>query len=121
MQKRARAAGGQLELRNAEADRVEGWLARGEYDAAVAVAYDGPSVCWLCRWGGLDEGLARAADGGDRGAVERLEQRLRDDVLLLPLWRPRAVVGARPRVSGVRANGYGLSPAWNAWEWYLTD
>ena len=121
MQKRARAAGGQLELRNAEADRVEGWLARGEYDAAVAVAYDGPSVCWLCRWGGLDEGLARAADGGDRGAVERLEQRLRDDALLLPLWRPRAVVGARPRVGGVRANGYGLSPAWNAWEWYLTD
>ena len=118
VQKRVRAAGGTLELRNAESHRVEGWVDRGEYEAAVVVDYDGPEPCWTCRWGGVDAGLAAAADAGDRAAAVRLEERLRDGALLLPLWRPRPLVAWRDGLHGVVANGYGLSAAWNAWEWW---
>lgn len=121
MQKRAHPAGGRLELRNAEADRVEGWVADGSYQAAVALQYDGPDPCWTCRWASVDEPLARAADAGDAAAVGALEARLRDDALVLPLWRPVPVVAWRDGLGGVRANGYALSGAWNAWEWWRAD
>lgn len=118
MQKRARRVAAQLELRNAEADRVERWLDEGSYQAAVVMQVDGPEPCWTCRWAGVDEGLARAADAGDRLAAGALEARLRDEAVVLPLWRPRAVVAWRRGLNGPRANGYGLSAAWNAWEWW---
>ncbi|MEO7442269.1 MAG: hypothetical protein ABIW46_01910, partial [Acidimicrobiales bacterium] len=117
MQKRARAAGGRLELRNAEADRVEPWVAAGSYDAAVVMQYDGPVVCWTCRWAAVDETLARAADGGDRTAASALQAKLRGDAVVLPLWRPTPVVAWRSGLLGPRANGFALSAAWNAWEW----
>lgn len=118
MQKRAHPAGGRLELRNAESGRVERWVAEGAYQAAVVMQFDGPEPCWTCRWQAVDEALARAADAGDRTAAATLEDELRDRALLLPLWRPRTVVAWRSGLNGVRANGYALSAAWNAWEWW---
>ena len=118
MQKRAHPAGASLELRNAEADRVERWVADGSYQAAVVMLLDGPEPCWTCRWASVDEGLARAADGGDPAAVAALEAKLRDEAVVLPLWRPVPVVAWRDGLGGVRANGYAASAAWNAWEWW---
>jgi hypothetical protein len=118
MQQRARPAGGTLELRNAEADRVEGWVAGGSYGAAVVMRYDGPAVCWGCRYGARYRDLAAAADAELPGAVDRLERQLRDDAVLLPLWRTVAVTAWRTGLRGVRANGFALSGAWNAWEWW---
>lgn len=118
MQRRARAVDAELELRNAEADRVEGWLRDGDYDAALVPGLDAPTPCWTCRWAHIDADLARAADAGDVDAAGALEGRLRDDSLVLPLWRGRTIVAWRNGVGGVMANGYGLSAAWNAWEWW---
>ena len=118
MQQRLRPVGATLDLRNAEAERVEGWLTTGDYAAAIAMAYDPPDMCWTCRWATVDAGLASAADGGDRAAAASLEAKLRDEALVLPLWRPKTVVAWRSGLNGVRANGYGLSAAWNAWQWW---
>ena len=79
---------------------------------------DGPDACWTCRWANVDTVLAASADSGDAAAVRRLEVRLRDEALLLPLWRPTAVVAWRVGLSGVRVNGYASSAAWNAYEWW---
>ena len=118
MQKRLADNGGRFELRVGEFDRVSGWLLDGSYDAVLALNYDGPDVCWSCRWSAVDSPLAERADAGDEEAVAALETRLRDDALLLPLWRPTTIVAwRRAAVAGVDANGYGLSAAWNAWEW----
>jgi hypothetical protein len=78
----------------------------------------GPDGRWLPSL--VAPGSDRAADAGEKGAVGRLEAKLRDEAVVLPLWRPVTVVAARRGVGGVRANGYGLSPAWNAWEWFRT-
>jgi hypothetical protein len=93
-------------------------VAEGAYQAAVVMQLDGPDPCWTCRWASVDEGLARAADAGDEAAVSALEARLRDDALLLPLWRPVTVVAWRDGLGGVRPNGYAPSAAWNAEEWW---
>jgi hypothetical protein len=118
MQKRARTVGAQLELRTAEADRVERWVSEGTYDAAIVMDIDGPDICWRCRWESVDAGLAAAADAGDAAAVSALQAKLRDDDIVLPLWRPVPVVAWRGDLQGVRANGFALSGAWNAWEWW---
>lgn len=118
MQKRAHDVGGFIELRNAEADRVERWIGEGTYDAAIVAGVDAPEPCWRCRWEGVDAGLAGAADGGDTSAVRALEAKLRDEAWVLPLWRGRTVVAWREGLGGVKANGYALSGAWNAWEWW---
>ena len=118
MQKRARTVGGQLELRTAEADRVERWVGEGSYDAAILMDVDAPDVCWRCRWEAVDGALASAADAGDPVAVAALQAKLRDEDVVLPLWRPVPLVAWRGDLQGVRANGYALSGAWNAWEWW---
>ena len=117
MQKRARAAGGTLELRLAEADRAEGWLRDGSFDAGVVPSLDPLAMCWRCRFGDLPE--VAGADAGDPAAVAALQVRLRDEARVLPLWRASTVVAWRSSaVAGVRANGYAASGAWNAWEWF---
>ena len=118
MQLRVRGVDARLELRNAEAHIVQGWVAAGEYEAAVVATFDSPTLCWLCRWGSIDEERARRADAGDAEAAAELETRLRDEALLLPLWRARPVVAWLAGLSGVEVNGYGLSPAWNAEQWW---
>lgn len=107
-----------VELRNADAGLVERWLADGTYDAFVAMAFDSPDPCWTCRWSAVDGSLAQAADAGDRQAQTALETKVRDDAVALPLWRMRTVVAYRTGLHGVRANGFGLDAAWNAWEWW---
>ena len=118
LQQRVKPVGSTLDLRNAESDRVEGWIGAGDYEVAIAMAYDPPGMCWMCRWGAVDGALATAADGGDRGAAAALETKLRDGAFVLPLWRPRTVVAWRQGLNGVKANGFGLSGAWNAWQWW---
>lgn len=118
IQRRAQTASGVVDLRNAEAERVEPWLAKGEYDALIGMTVDDPEPCWLCRWQSVDEGLARRADAGDRAAAAELEVKLRDQAHVLPLWRPRAVFAWRDGLNGVRPNGYARVAAWNAWEWW---
>ena len=118
MQQRVKPVGSTLDLRNAESDRVEQWLNRGEHEVTIAMAYDPPDMCWVCRWSSVDAGLAAAADAGDRAAGAALEAKLRDEALVLPLWRPKTVVAVRRGLNGVAANGFGLSAAWNAWEWW---
>jgi ABC-type transport system substrate-binding protein len=119
MQKRARAAGGRFELRAAESDRVEPWLAERSFDAVLTVEYDAPSICWRCRWESVDAALATAADSGDLNAVGALEAKLAADDLVVPIWRPRATVAWRTGVvAPLRANPYGLSAAWDVWRWH---
>jgi ABC-type transport system substrate-binding protein len=119
MQKRARTAGGTLELRSAEVDRVEGWLREGSYESGIVSWLDPPpsAMCWRCRFG--DDAPFLAADAGDPAAVTAAEAALREDARVLPLYRPVTVVAWRPTaVAGVKANGFAASGAWNAWEWY---
>jgi hypothetical protein len=118
IQQRGTGGKASVELRDAEAGRVEGWLADRAYDAFIAMAYDGPDPCWTCRWSDIDATLARGADAGDRQAALALEVKARDRSLVLPLWRSRTVVAYRTGLHGVRANGFGLNGAWNAWEWW---
>ncbi len=122
IQKRVRLFGGngaRVELRAAEFDRVEGWLADGSFEAAVVVALDPLGGCWTCRWSSaVGEDLSRAADAGDPTAVAAVETQLRDDARVLPLWRPASIVAWRDGLRGVRANGYAAGAAWNAWEWW---
>jgi hypothetical protein len=118
LQRRAQGAGGTIELRNAEAPRVEGWVAAGDYAAAVVISYDGPTVCWTCRWSSLDAAATTAADAGDGPAASRLEAELRDQAVVLPLWRPAPFIAFAAEVHGVVGNGEALSAAWNAWEWW---
>jgi hypothetical protein len=91
MQKRAKPGGGRFELRNAEADRVQGWVARREFDAAIVPVWDPPDACRPCRWGDA----------------------------VVPLWDAKVVVAWRTHVQGVRANGYALTAAWDAFAWRL--
>ena len=118
MQQRARPADAVFELRNADADLVSGWVAAGEYDAAIVVTHDPRRACWTCRWASVDEDLARRADAGFVEAIDELERRLRDDAIVLPLWRSRPVVAWRDGLRGVDINGYGLSAAWDAESWF---
>jgi ABC-type transport system substrate-binding protein len=118
MQKRAKSAGGTIELRAAEADRVEGWVRDGAYSAAIVPILDPLGNCWRCRWEAVDGALTSAADAGDPAAVTALETKLRDEALVLPLWHPDTVVARRQGLNGPKANGYAASAAWNAWEWW---
>jgi ABC-type transport system substrate-binding protein len=118
LQRGGRAAGSDVALRTARVDQVEQWVASGTYEAAVVTNLDGPEACWICRWAEVDTTLAAAADSGDAAAARRLEGRLRDEAVVLPLWRPTAVVAWRDGLAGVRVNGYAPSAAWNAHEWW---
>ena len=118
IQQRAARDKAEVELRNVDAGLAERWLADRTYDAFVVMAFDGPDPCWTCRWSDVDGKLASAADAGDRKAMTELEAELRDKAAVVPLWRPRTVVAYRDGLHGVRANGFGLDAAWNAWEWW---
>lgn len=118
VQRRVRNAGGALELRTAEAERVEGWIATGDYDVALMPMLDGLELCWTCRWATVDEALARSADAGEAGAVVSLERKLKDEGHVLPLWQHVPVVAVRDGLQGVAPNGFAASGAANAWEWW---
>jgi hypothetical protein len=65
--------------------------------------------------GGLDD-LAAAAERGESQAIFDLERRVKDDAVLLPLWRPSAVLAGR-HVKGLAANSWSLGPFWGAEKW----
>lgn len=117
MAKRAAAAGWRTELRAADAVEVDRWFDERRYQGMLITVLDPPAVCWRCRWAWFDAGLATAADAGDGTATQALEQRLRDEAIALPIWRPLTVVAWRDEVTGVVANGYALTAAWNAEQW----
>lgn len=118
MSKRGVAAGWRPELVAADTTEAEAWFADRRYEGALFTLLEPPEMCWRCRWGWFDAGLATAADAGDPAAVRRLEERLRDEAVVLPIWRPRAVVAWRADLHGVAANGFAASAAWNAQEWW---
>lgn len=129
LESEARARGATVELKYAEARKVDGtWLPEGRFDLAIVDEVAWPEPCWRCRFGeagvgrgnvarvkGLEE-LAAAAERGDAGAVTDLEARLRAEAVLLPLWRPSAVLAARG-VEGVAANSWSTGPFWGAEDW----
>jgi hypothetical protein len=129
LENQARARGVTVELKFAEATKVEGtWLREGRFDVAMVDQMDWPQPCWLCRFGsaalgrgnaarvkGLDD-LAAAADAGDPAAPATVEARLRSEAVLLPLWRPSAVLASRG-VAGVVANSWSIGPFWGAENW----
>jgi len=128
-----RSAGATLELKIAEAPLVDGrWLPEGSFDFALVDDVTWPEPCWRCwfaeasrergnvsRVGGLDD-LAGAADRGEPGAAPTLEARLRSEAVLLPLWRPSAVLAGRG-VAGLEANSWSVGPFWGAENWVPAD
>lgn len=124
-----RAAGATMELKFAEAPMVDGRLVpEGSFDFALVDDVGWPEPCWRCwfaeaarergnvsRVAGLDD-LAAAAERGESQAVFDLERRLKDDAVLLPLWRPSAMLAGR-HVKGLAANSWSLGPFWGAENW----
>ena len=127
----ARVPGATLELKFADTTKVEGsWLPEGRFDLALVHQVAWPQPCWRCWFGdasvgrgnvarvkGFDD-LAAAAERGD--AAGTLEARLQADAVLLPLWRPKAVLAARG-VKGVTANSWSIGPFWKAEGWTLPE
>lgn len=120
MARRATTVGWRTELVAMEADEAEARFRERRYGVAAFSALDPPQVCWRCRWGWFDDGVATLADAGDAGAAVRLQERLRDEGIVLPLWRPWVTVAWRPTdVAGVQANGFAHTVAWNAHRWWV--
>lgn len=104
------------------------WLPEGTFDLAFVDEVQWPEPCWRCRFDSAFEGetawprvdglgdLAAAADGGDAAAGSRLERRLQEEAVLLPMWRPRAVVASRG-VEGIEANAWAFGPFYRPERW----
>jgi len=111
--------GGALTGRTVDAGGAKSALSSGDYDLMLQVISDPKASCWSCHWSDVDSALAQRADGGDSEAAQSLERMLRDQAVVLPLWRENAVVAwRRDAVQGVIANGYESAPAWNAERWW---
>jgi ABC-type transport system substrate-binding protein len=128
IQSGARAAGATVELRSDESTTVDGsWLPDGRFDLALQGTVAWPEPCWTC-WFGDDstgrgnvtraKGLSTLAAAADRdpAAVSALEARVKAEGLMLPLWRPRAVLAGRG-VTGLVANSWSIGPFWAAESW----
>jgi hypothetical protein len=128
LQSGAHAAGATLELKSDEATVVDGaWLPDGRFDLALVRTLSWPEPCWSCWFAEAGTGrgnvtrvkgltaLAAAADT-DPAAVPALETRVRAEGLMLPLWRPRAVLAGRG-VRGLVANSWSVGPFWSAESW----
>ena len=128
LQQGAQPAGATIELKSDDSPTVDGdWLPAGRFDLALQRTVAWPEPCWTCwfaeaatgrgnvtRATGLS-GLAAAADT-DPAAVPALEARIKTDGLLLPLWRPRAVLAGR-KVGALVANSWSTGPFWSAESW----
>lgn len=122
VQTRTQAFGATFDIRYAEAERTEAWVAKGDYEAALVMTADPPTPCWTCRFAAAPVenavDLAAAADGGDPTAVATLQARVRDATVVVPLWRSFVATAWRTAaVDGVVTNGYALNAAWNAAAW----
>ena len=128
LQQGARAAGATVELRSDESTTVDAaWLPEGRFDLALARSVSWPEPCWAC-WFSDDSigrgnvtrarsltSLATAADR-DPSAAPALEARVKAEGLMLPLWRPRAVLAGR-NVTGLAAHSWAIGPFWGAESW----
>lgn len=128
LQSGARAGGATVELRSDDSATVDAiWLPDGRFDLALLRTVAWPEPCWAC-WFADDStgrgnvtrakgltGLAAAADR-DPAAAPALEARIKADGLMLPLWRPRAVLAGRG-ITGLVANSWSLGPFWSAESW----
>lgn len=104
--------------RLADRGEIDQLLAKNEYDVVFEAINDGPDLCWICHFPARPD-LARLADSGDRDAARELQRVLRDEALVIPLWRPASVAAFRSDVvDGVEANGYANGVAWNAERWW---
>ncbi len=110
-----RAAGGVVpELREAASADAEVWGA--EAAAYLGLHYDGPGgPCWTCRFASTDEVAMRLADGGAAAPVSVLDAQGVVD----PWWRPVMAVAWAHGLHGVEANGWSITPAWNAERWWI--
>ena len=128
LQQGARAAGATVELRSDESTTVDAtWLPEGRFDLALVRSVSWPEPCWACSFADDSTGrgnmarargltsLAVAADR-DPSAAPALEARVKADGLMLPLWRPRAVLAGRD-VTGLVANSWSIGPFWAAEAW----
>ena len=128
LQQGARAAGATIELRSDESTTVDAtWLPEGRFDLALVRSVSWPEPCWACSFADDSTGrgnvarargltpLAVAADR-DPSAAPALEARVKADGLVLPLWRPRAVLAGR-NVAGLAANSWSIGPFWGAESW----
>jgi ABC-type transport system substrate-binding protein len=128
LQQGAKAAGATVELRSDESTTVDAaWLPDGRFDLALVRAVTWPEPCWAC-WFGDDstgrgnvtrvKGLTPLAVAADRdpAAAPALEAKVKADGLMLPLWRPRAVLAGRG-VTGLAANSWSSGPFWAAETW----
>jgi ABC-type transport system substrate-binding protein len=128
LQQGAQPSGATLELKSDESPTVDGtWLPDGRFDLALVRTVAWPEPCWSCWFADASTGrgnvtrvtgltaLAAAADT-DPAAVAALEARVRAEGLMLPLWRPRAVLAGRG-VAGLVANSWSLGPFWMAESW----
>lgn len=128
LQSGAQAAGTTLELRSDDAWELEGvLLPEGRFDLALVRTVAWPDPCWSCWFAEPPAGrgtvtrapgltaLAAAADR-DPAAVAALEARIRAEAVMLPLWRPRAVLAGR-EVGNLVANSWQLGPFWAAESW----
>ena len=128
LQTGAREAGATVELKSDEAGTVEGaWIPDGRFDLALVRTLSWPQPCWSCWFAedstgrgnpGRIKGLTALAAAADRdpAAVAALESRVKADAVLLPLWRPRAVLAGRG-VTGLVANSWAHGPFWSAESW----
>ena len=128
LQQGAKAAGATIELRSDESTTVDGtWLPDGRFDLALVRSVAWPEPCWAC-WFADDstgrgnvtraKGLTPLAVAADRdpAAAPALEEKVKSDGLMLPLWRPRAVLAGRG-VIGLVANSWSIGPFWAAESW----
>ena len=128
LQTGAQEAGTTLELKSDDAWEFEGvLLPEGRFDLALVRAVGWPDPCWSCWFAEPAAGrgnvtrvkgmtaLAAAADR-DPAAVAALEARVQAEALMLPLWRPRAVLAGRG-VDNLVANSWQLGPFWAAETW----
>jgi hypothetical protein len=132
LQQGAKAAGATIELRSDESTTVDAtWLPEGRFDLALVRTVAWPEPCWAC-WFADDstgrgnvtraKGLTALAVAADRdpAAAPALEARIKADGLMLPLWRPRAVLAGR-KITGLVANSWALGPFWHAESWALAE
>ena len=109
-----------LELRQGEFNQILAAYATSDFDVLVRLQPSTPETCWVCEASGVDAVLTSDADARKPGAVAALTTKLKDDGVVVPLWRERPVVAARDGLRGVSANGFAAAgPAWNleTWSW----
>ncbi len=139
IQRKARGTDLSFDTVRALAERLDGeWLPEGNFDLAVVDEVQWSEPCWRCRWGSGNVGttnwartealegaaevdeLAGRAEGGDGEAASRLERMFEQQGVVLPMWRPRAVIASRG-VEGVLPNAWFPGPLYRVEEWSVTE